>query len=50
MKKILGFQTREVLSSFSKHFKNKITVLESENKIFSHCFVAFENPKDNVDR
>ncbi len=45
----MGFQTKEVLSFFSKHFKQNIIVLESEIKLFSHCFVAIENQKDIVD-
>jgi len=39
----MGFQTREFLSFFSKHFKQNIIVLEFEIKLFSHCFVAFED-------
>jgi hypothetical protein len=39
----MGFQTREVLSFFSSQFKQNIRVLEHEIKLFSHCFVAFEN-------
>jgi hypothetical protein len=41
----MGFQTREVLSFFSKQFKQNITVLEFEIKIFFQLFVAFEVKK-----
>ncbi len=46
----MGFQTKEILSFFSKHVKQNIIVLEFENKLFSHCFIAFENQKHIVDR
>ncbi len=39
--KDMGFQIREALSFFSKHFKQNITVLEFETKLFYHCFFAF---------
>jgi hypothetical protein len=45
----MGFQTREVLSSSSKHFKQNITVFDFEIKFFSHCFVAFKAQKGIVD-
>jgi hypothetical protein len=45
----MGFQIRKVLSFFSKHFEQNITILEFEIKIFSHCFVAFEDQRDIVD-
>ncbi len=45
----MGFQTIEVLSFFSKHLKQNITILEFEIKLFFHCFVAFEDPRDIVD-
>jgi hypothetical protein len=38
----MGFQIREVLSFFSKHFKQNITISGFEIKFFSYCFVAFE--------
>jgi hypothetical protein len=41
MKKIWGFEAREVLSFFSKHLKQNIIVSNVEIKLFSHCFVAF---------
>jgi hypothetical protein len=46
----MGFQTKEVLSFFSKHFQQNIAVLEFEIKLFSHFFVTFEDQKDIVDR
>jgi hypothetical protein len=46
----MGFQTREVFNFFSKHFKQNITVLEFEIKLFSHYFVTFEDQKAIVDR
>jgi len=45
----MGFQTREVFSFFSKRFKQNITVLEFEIKLFSHFFVTFEDQKDILD-
>jgi hypothetical protein len=49
MKNNMGFQTIEVLSFFSIHMKQIITILKFEIKIFSHCFVAFKEQKDIVD-
>jgi hypothetical protein len=46
----MRFQTREVLSCFSKHFKQNITILEFEIKLFSHCLGTFENQRNIVDR
>jgi hypothetical protein len=46
----MGFQTREVLSFFSKQFKQNITVLEFEIKLFFHYFAAFEDQRNIVDR
>jgi hypothetical protein len=46
----MGFQIRKVLSFLSKHLKQNITILEFEIKLFSHCFVSFENQSDIVDR
>jgi hypothetical protein len=37
----MGFQSKEVFNFFSKHFKQNITVLSFEIKLFCHCFVAF---------
>jgi hypothetical protein len=45
----MRFQTREVLSCFSKHFKQNITILELEIKLFSHFFVTFEDQRNIVD-
>jgi hypothetical protein len=49
MKKIMCFKLERFKNCFSKHFKQNITVLEFEIKLFSHCFVAFEAPRDIVD-
>jgi hypothetical protein len=38
----MGFQTIEVLKFFSKHFKQNMTVLELEIKLFFHYFVVFK--------
>jgi hypothetical protein len=46
----MGFQTRHVESFLSKNFKQNITILEFEIKLFSHCFVSFEVPRSMVDR
>jgi len=38
----MGFQTRKVLSFYSKHLKQNITVLDFDIKKKIHCFLAFE--------
>jgi hypothetical protein len=43
------FQIREASSFFSKHLKQNTTILEFDIKLFSHCFVTFEDQRDIVD-
>jgi hypothetical protein len=50
MKKIWGFKLKRFKILLSKKFKQNITVLEFEIKLFSHCFVAFEVSRGIVDR
>jgi hypothetical protein len=44
-----GVSNYKGLKFFSKHFKQNITVLDFEIKLFSHCFVAFEVQRGIVD-
>jgi hypothetical protein len=46
----MGFQTIEVFKFFSKHFKQNITILELEIKLFFHYFAVVKYQKDIVDR
>ncbi len=46
----MALQIEEVLSFYSEHFKQNMTILEFEIKLFSHCFVTFQDQKDIVDR
>jgi hypothetical protein len=46
----MGFQIKEVLSFFSKHFKQNITILDFEIKLFCHCFVTFGVERGIVNR
>ncbi len=45
----MGLQIREVLSVFSKHFKQNIIVLDFEIKFVFHCFVTFEVERGTID-
>ncbi len=49
MKKIWGFKLERFKVFFPKHFKQNITVLDFEIKLFSHCFATFEVQRGIVD-
>jgi hypothetical protein len=49
MKNIWGFKL-ESQKFYYKTFETKYHNLEFEIKLFSHCFVAFEDQRDIVDR
>ncbi len=44
-----GVSNQRGLNFFSKHFKQNITVLDFEIKLFPHCFVAFRVQRSIVD-
>jgi hypothetical protein len=50
MKKIYGFKVKRFNVFSSKHFKQNITVLDFEIKLFSHCFATIEVQRGIVDR
>ncbi len=45
----MGFQLKRFNVFFSKHLKQNTTILEFDIKLFSHCFVTFEDQRDIVD-
>jgi hypothetical protein len=49
MKKIWGFKLERLNLFFSKHFKQNITILDFEIKLFFQCFATFEVPRGIVD-